>query len=107
MISDGHGLVADEVHKGEVCETLVLVEVQGALEYISGVEDEGIHGVFAAINQDGSLAGVSADGFSSDGDGLDVGMEVVGVKNGEGEVLGRGILQSGGHGAGEEGTKEE
>ena len=31
---------------------------------------------FAAVDQDGSLASVSADGFSSDGDGFDMGVEV-------------------------------
>ena len=107
VISDGHGLVADEIHEREVSEAFVLVEIEGALEYITGVEDEGIDRFFAAVDQDRSLAGVSADGFSSDRDGFDMGVEVVGVKNGEGEVLGGGILLSSGEGAGEEGTKEE
>lgn len=107
VISDGHGLVADEIHEREVSKAFELVEIEGALEYITGVEDEGIDRFFAAVDQDRSLAGVSADGFSSDRDGFDMSVEVVGVKNGEGEVLDGGILLSSGEGAGEEGTKEE
>ncbi len=107
VVADSHSLVADEVHEGEVSEAFVFVEIKGALEDIAGVEDEWVDRFFAAVDQDRGLTSVSADGFPPDGDRLDMGVEVIGVKNGYGEVLSGGILLSNGYGAGEESTEEK
>ena len=95
VVPQGHDPVAEPVHEVAVRQAPVLVEVEGALENVPGVQEEGVFRPGPDAVKKGHAPGHAPHGglLAGEGElhGLEVGVGVVGVDQGQGEPpLGQG-----------------
>jgi len=112
VVAQGAGVVAAHGHEAVVQEALVFVEVGGALEDVAGVEHQDVGGGGADLPDQGGAAGdapAAGEVAAAGPEGLDAGVGVVGVQEGD-PARARGVLaqqgQAGGGGGGPEGLEE-
>ena len=94
MVADGRGLVAQGVHEVGRFLALPVVEEEGALEVVAGIDQQHVAAFSPNLLNDCGAAGNATQVAvaAGSGAGLYVGVRVVGVQDRQGEVVGGCLL---------------